>query len=85
MAFLSDNEGKTWSRGLLLDERPGVSYPDGQQDGDGEIYMIYDYDRRGEQKILMTSFHEGDIWHNQADQKLFEVFQNRMVISEKQE
>ncbi|MEX2565802.1 MAG: sialidase family protein [Cyclobacteriaceae bacterium] len=84
MAFLSDNDGKTWSRGLLLDERPGISYPDGQQDKNGEIYIIYDYDRRGEQKILLTSFHETDIWHSHADQKLFEVFQNRRVISEKQ-
>ena len=36
-AFLSRDDGDTWSRGLLLDERHGVSYPDGQQDQDGAL------------------------------------------------
>ncbi len=60
-AFLSTDDGKTWQGGLLLDERPGVSYPDGIQSEDGTIYIIYDYSRTGEKKILMTTFKEEDI------------------------
>ena len=30
-AWLSDDDGKTWRGGLMLDERTGVSYPDGFQ------------------------------------------------------
>ncbi|WP_298867060.1 sialidase family protein [uncultured Gimesia sp.] len=60
-AFLSTDDGKTWQGGLLLDERPGVSYPDGIQSEDGTIYIIYDYSRTGEKKILMSTFKEEDI------------------------
>jgi hypothetical protein len=35
----------------LLDERTGVSYPDGTQSPDGTIYLIYDY-RRGDKYAL---------------------------------
>ena len=61
MAFVSDNDGKSWSGGLLLDERPGVSYPDGQQVDGGTIYIIYDYHRKSDQQILMASFTEEDV------------------------
>ncbi|MCK5862380.1 MAG: exo-alpha-sialidase [Candidatus Hydrogenedentes bacterium] len=60
-AFLSEDDGGTWVHSLLLDERVGVSYPDGFQASDGTIYIIYDYDRTGEKKILMTTFTEDDI------------------------
>lgn len=60
-AYLSTDDGKTWQGGLLLDERPGVSYPDGVQSEDGTIYVIYDYSRTGDKKILMTTFKEEDI------------------------
>ncbi|MCH9656455.1 MAG: glycoside hydrolase [Planctomycetes bacterium] len=60
-AYLSTDDGKTWQGGLLLDERPGVSYPDGIQSEDGIIYIIYDYSRTGEKKILMSTFKEEDI------------------------
>lgn len=30
-AYLSKDDGTTWTGGLMLDERRGVSYPDGQQ------------------------------------------------------
>ena len=33
-AFISEDDGHTWLGGLLLDERSGVSYPDGQQSQD---------------------------------------------------
>ena len=36
-AYMSTDDGKTWGGGLLLDQRNGVSYPDGQQTDDGLI------------------------------------------------
>ena len=60
-ALLSEDDGKTWSDGLLLDERSGVSYPDGIQSPEGIIYMIYDYDRQGAKEILMATFTEQDV------------------------
>lgn len=59
-AFVSTDDGKTWGGGLLLDERNGVSYPDGQQTADGVIHIIYDYSRTGDRHILMASFREED-------------------------
>ncbi|QGJ71645.1 Exo-alpha-sialidase [Planctomycetales bacterium 10988] len=66
MAFLSDDDGHTWQGGLLLDERNGVSYPDGQQAADGRISIIYDYSRTRERHILMAHFREADILAEQA-------------------
>ncbi len=60
-AFISDDDGATWPHNLLLDERKGVSYPDGFQAPDGVIYIIYDYDRTGAKQIIMTTFTEEDI------------------------
>ncbi len=60
-AFISDDDGKTWSDGLLLDERDGVSYPDGCQDSEGNIIIIYDYERYKHGDILMAKFTEEDI------------------------
>jgi len=60
-AFLSEDDGHTWSNGLLLDERSGVSYPDGQQRQDGSIHIIYDYSRTGAREILMAKFTENDV------------------------
>lgn len=60
-AYISKDDGKTWEGGLLLDERPGVSYPDGVQSKDGTIYIIYDYSRTGDKNILMTTFTEEDV------------------------
>ncbi len=60
-AFVSKDDGRTWTGGLLLDERKGVSYPDGVQADDGAIYLIYDFDRRGAREILMAVFTEDDV------------------------
>jgi hypothetical protein len=61
MAFISKDDGQSWTGGLLLDERSGVSYPDGQQSEDGTIYIIYDYNRTVDQQILMAGFREEDV------------------------
>lgn len=59
-AFISTDDGRTWDGGLMLDERHGVSYPDGQQMADGLIRVIYDFSRVGDRNILMASFREED-------------------------
>lgn len=61
VAHLSDDDGKTWTGGLMIDERPGVSYPDGVQSPDGVIYLIYDYSRTGDKQIFMATFTEDDV------------------------
>lgn len=60
-AYISEDDGQSWSDGLLLDERRGVSYPDGQQSSDGTIHIIYDYSRTTAREILMATFTEEDI------------------------
>jgi len=60
-AYLSDDDGRSWHGGLLLDERGGVSYPDGVQAPDGTIYLIYDFSRTGAKQILMATFTEEDV------------------------
>lgn len=60
-AYLSEDDGVTWQGGLLLDERAGVSYPDGLQAPDGTIYIIYDYSRYEAKEILMATFTEEDV------------------------
>jgi predicted neuraminidase len=61
VARLSEDDGKTWTGGLMIDERLGVSYPDGVEAPDGTIYAIYDYSRTGEKQILMATFTEDDV------------------------
>jgi hypothetical protein len=61
MAFLSDDDGQTWRRGLMLDEREGVSYPDGFQVPDGTLFIIYDRNRAKDREILLARFTEDDI------------------------
>jgi predicted neuraminidase len=60
-AYLSDDDGKTWRGGLSLDERNGVSYPDGDEANDGRIFVIYDRNRKEEREILMARFTEADV------------------------
>lgn len=60
-AFLSADDGRTWTGGLLLDERADISYPDGQQGSDGVIHVIYDFSRTGAKEILMAKFTEQDV------------------------
>ncbi|GAA5222472.1 sialidase family protein [Membranihabitans marinus] len=82
MAFISQDDGSTWSNGLLLDEREGISYPDGDQAEDGTIYITYDFSRSHEQHILMTSFTEEDILSKNYDANMYKVYKNRKLISD---
>ena len=59
-ALVSTDDGVTWKGGLLLDERSGISYPDGAEDRDGLIWIVYDRDRQGAAEILLARFREED-------------------------
>ncbi|MGB8169412.1 MAG: exo-alpha-sialidase, partial [Chthoniobacteraceae bacterium] len=60
-AFLSDDDGRTWKGGLLLDERDGACYPDCVQASDGTISVIYDFQRARDKEILMAVFNETEV------------------------
>jgi hypothetical protein len=60
-AWLSEDEGKTWKGGLMLDGRTALTYPDGFQSPDGTIYISYDRNRAGDGEILMARITEVDI------------------------
>lgn len=65
-AYLSEDDGRTWGGGLLLDARPGVSYPDGCEAPDGTIRIVYDFERTMAKEILMARFAEADVRAGQA-------------------
>ena len=60
-AFLSDDDGKTWGKGFLMDDRAEVSYPDGFQAPNGDIHILYDWNRHSDAEILHVKFTEADI------------------------
>ncbi|HSG70322.1 MAG TPA: sialidase family protein, partial [Planctomycetaceae bacterium] len=78
-AFVSTDDGKSWSGGLLLDERGGVSYPDGQQTPDGLIRIIYDFSRTKSRHILLATFREEDAL---AGKSVSEDVRLRQLVSE---
>jgi len=61
MAFLSDDDGRSWQGGLMLDERGDVTYPDGVQAADGTIHIIYDHQRTPLGEVLLATFREEDV------------------------
>lgn len=78
MAFLSEDEGETWRGGLMIDERRGVSYPDGFQAPDGTIYISYDRNRNTDGEILMVRFKESDVISKRIPGK---IAGTRIIIS----
>lgn len=60
-AWLSDDDGKTWRGGLVIDDRKGISYPDGVQAPDGTLYLSYDRNRATDGEILLARITEEDI------------------------
>lgn len=60
-AWLSNDDGASWQGGLVLDERKGVSYPDGFQAPDGMIFISYDRNRAKVGEILLARFTEEDV------------------------
>ncbi|RHP34861.1 sialidase family protein [Lachnotalea sp. AF33-28] len=60
-AWLSQDDGMSWSGNLILDEREDVSYPDAAEDKEGNIYIIYDYSRFNCKEILLCRISEEEI------------------------
>ncbi len=62
-AYISSDEGETWSKGLKIDARLGAEYPDATEDGKGNIYLIYDCGRFENQQleIRCSVFTEEDL------------------------
>ena len=60
-ACLSDDDGASWTPGVMIDPRTGVSYPDFTQQSDGTILCVYDRDRYGAGEILLAEFTEADL------------------------
>lgn len=77
-AWLSDDDGARWSGGLILDDRTGVSYPDGFQAPDGTIFISYDRNRATDGEILLARFTEADI---QAKRLVGEKSKLQLLIS----
>lgn len=77
-AQLSEDDGLTWSDGLLLDERKNVSYPDGVETADGIIYIVYDRERYRDMEVLMAVFTEADI---QAGRCVTDVARLKVIVS----
>jgi len=59
-AYLSDDNGETWSDGFLIDIR-AVSYPDAWQTQDGIIHIIYDCERYKAGYIFYLTLTEEEI------------------------
>ena len=60
-ALISEDEGRTWWGGLLIDGRDGCSYPDGQQLPDGSVAVVSDFDRLGAREISFARIDPDDI------------------------
>ena len=61
LMYVSHDDGKTWSEGLLFEERDKCSYPDAVETEDGRIYIVYDRERYEAREILLASIREKDI------------------------
>lgn len=61
IAYVSEDDGKSWKGGLVLDARKNVSYPDADQAADGTIFAVWDRERMSEHEILLTRFTEADV------------------------
>lgn len=59
-AFLSTDDGATWSHKLVLDERES-SYPDAVQDQNGIVYVVHDHERTKAKEVCFHRITEADI------------------------
>ena len=60
-AYLSDDDGESWTAGMMIDPRTGVSYPDFTEESNGAILCVYDRDRYGVGEILLAEFTPDDV------------------------
>ena len=66
-AFLSDDNGKSWRYNFLIDCREDISYPDAEEDNEGNIYVTYDRGRKREKEILIVKFTEYDVINKKTE------------------
>ena len=62
--MLSEDDGKTWAGSLTLDTRPGVSYPDLAEDGNGRLYIVHDRERDNRAHL------NRETWHSEAAKEI---------------
>lgn len=79
IAWLSEDDGANWLGGLVLDERPLVSYPDIAEAENGMIYVIYDHERYLEGDIFIVSFREENVLAKSCRQT--DDFPSRHLVS----
>ncbi len=62
-AYLSDDDGKTFTHTMLLCDEGQISYPSATLDKDGSIYIVYDQGRGviGQHTIFLSRITEEDI------------------------
>ena len=77
-AFLSEDDGASWTDGLVLDERFEISYPDSDQSTDGTLYITYDRNRAVDGEILMARLREEDILSGKLVSK--DSFLQRVIL-----
>ncbi len=80
-AFLSYDDGVSWSNGLLLDYRDGVSYPDCIQDQEGNIFITYDFNRMKEQLVYCLPISEQQLM-DATPLSVCDLDDRRLVISQ---
>ncbi len=78
IAYISDDDGKTWKGGLVLDDRRHVAYPDASQSEDGSIYITWDFQRYSDAEIYAAKLTEADI---RAKKIVTEASALRTVVS----
>ena len=66
-ALISEDEGRTWWGGLLLDGRTECSYPDGQQLPDGSVVVVSDFSRVKTREISFVRFSPDDVIAGRAE------------------
>jgi len=59
-AYVSDDDGATWTGQLLIRQGPSA-YTDGDQSADGTVFLIYDVDRTGLRINGLARFTEADV------------------------
>lgn len=68
-AWLSIDDGVTWSAPFLLDERVDVSYPDAAEDAEGNLYIIYDYSRYEKKQLILSKVSQEEIMKGRLERK----------------
>lgn len=63
---LSDDDGKSWSHKMVIDNDENVSYPDMIETDPGILNIIYDYNRTPNGTIRFVTVKEDDIVNNKT-------------------